>query len=94
MPINKSSALKRERQNITRRDRNRILKSRVHTAFIKLVGSMDSKNKEEVENRLRTYMSELDKAVKKGILHINKAARNKSRIVKKINSVFNEKQSA
>lgn len=89
MPQNKS-ALKRDRQNLVRNKRNRIIKSKVHTAFRKLNEAMTEKNKELVEEKLRIYMSEVDKAVKKGILHTRKGARNKSRIVKKIKKVFNE----
>ncbi len=93
MPINKS-ALKRERQNTERKIRNRVIKSKVKTAFKKLSDSIDSKKKDEVEANLKLYMSEIDKAVKKGVYHINKGARNKSRIMKKISQTFKEKKSA
>lgn len=89
MPINKS-ALKRERQDVERRLRNRIIKSKVHTAFRKLAEAINSKNREDVEAKLRVYMSEVDKAVKRNILHRNNGARKKSRIVKKIKTTFGE----
>ncbi|MBQ3922855.1 MAG: 30S ribosomal protein S20, partial [Spirochaetales bacterium] len=38
MPLNKS-ALKRERQDVVRRARNRIIKSKVHTAYRNLCES-------------------------------------------------------
>ena len=89
MPINKS-ALKRERQDVERRLRNRIIKSKVHTAFRRLVEAINSKNREDVEAKLRVYMSEVDKAVKRNVLHRNNGARKKSRIVKKIKTTFGE----
>ncbi|OHD09837.1 MAG: 30S ribosomal protein S20 [Spirochaetes bacterium GWD1_27_9] len=88
------SVLKRERQNKVRRDRNRVIKSKVHTAKIRLVEAIETKNREDVEMRLRTFMSEVDKAVKRNIFHRNKGARLKSRIVKKIKDVFNEHKQA
>jgi small subunit ribosomal protein S20 len=89
-----SSGLKRERQNIVRKERNNVKRSRVHTAKKKLVAAIAAKKREDVELNLRTFMSEVDKAVKKGIFHRNKGARLKSRIVKKIKDVFNEHKAA
>jgi len=86
----KSSTIKRERQSVERRLRNRAVKSKVHTAFLNLTEAINSKNRENVEAKLRIYMSEVDKAVKRNILHKNNGARKKSRIVKKIKTVFNE----
>jgi len=89
------SGLKRNRQNKVRKLRNRILKSKVHTSFLMLQTAIEAKNKQDVDNILKTYISEVDVAVKKGILHTNNGARKKSRIIKKIRTVFNnEKQSA
>ena len=89
MPLNKS-ALKRERQDIVKKAHNRVVKSRVHTAYRKLNDAIIAKNREEVETNLRLYMSEVDKAVKNNILQRNNGARKKSRIVKRIKTVFNE----
>jgi small subunit ribosomal protein S20 len=93
MGINQS-ALKRERQNIVRRERNRVIKSRVHTAKRHLVESIDAKKRDDVEKNLRIFMSEVDKAVKRGLFHRNKGARLKSRIVKLIKTTFNEHKAA
>ena len=81
MPINRS-ALKRERQNISRRARNRIIKSKVHTSFINLEEALEAKNKDEIEKRFNVYKSVIDKAVKRGVFHKNKGSRNKSRMSK------------
>ncbi|MBN2545671.1 MAG: 30S ribosomal protein S20 [Spirochaetes bacterium] len=93
MPNNKS-VLKRERQNLEARKRNRIVKSKVHTALLKLLESINAKNRDETESRLRLYMSEVHKAVKNNIFHKNKGARRIARIVKKIKNTFNEHKAA
>ena len=51
MPLNKS-ALKRERQDIVKKAHNRVVKSRVHTAYRKLNDAIIAKNREEVETNL------------------------------------------
>ena len=89
MKINRS-VLKRERQNLVRRARNRVLKSKVHTARKKLEEAIALKKREDVEANFRAFMSEVDKAVKKKIFHRNKGARLKSRVHHKIKVVFNE----
>jgi small subunit ribosomal protein S20 len=89
------SGLKRKRQNAVRKLRNRVLKSKVHSAFLKIKSAIDTKKKDDIVANLKEYMSEIDIAVKKGIIHTNAGARKKSRIVKKIKAVLKEeKQSA
>jgi len=75
LPHTKSVA-KRVRQNEKRRLRNKAVKSYVRT-MIKRV--LESEDKEEA---LRKAYSALDKAVKKGVIHKNTAARKKSRLAK------------
>lgn len=91
MAIHKS-VLKRERQNDVLRLRNRISKSKVHTARIKLDMAINGKNKEEAYSRLSTYMSEVDLNVKRGIFHRNKGARLKSRATIAVKVAFDEMQ--
>lgn len=75
MPHSKSAA-KRVRQNEKKRLRNKAVKSHVRTMIKKV---MESENKEEA---LKKAYSALDKAVKKGVIHKNAAARKKSRLAK------------
>lgn len=82
-----NSVLKRERQNEVRRSRNRVVKSKVHSAFRKINEEIFAKKTENLEKLLKSYHSEVDKAVKKGIFHRNKAARLKSNMVKKVKAV-------
>ncbi|HBD93925.1 MAG: 30S ribosomal protein S20 [Spirochaetes bacterium GWF1_31_7] len=89
MAIHKS-VLKRERQTDVARLRNRIIKSKVHTAKLRLEQAIISKDKEDSYARLSTFMSEVDKSVKRGIFQRNKGARLKSRATKKVKIAFNE----
>lgn len=91
MAIHKS-VLKRERQNDVAKMRNRVSRSQVHTAKIRLEQAIVAKNKEEAYTRLSTYMSEVDKTVKRGIFHRNKGARLKSRATMKVKVAFDEIQ--
>lgn len=89
MAIHKS-VLKRERQQVIARMRNRVRKSKVHTAKIKLDQAVFAKDKEAAHESLSLYMSEVDKTVKKGIFHRNKGNRLKSRATIKIKKAFDE----
>ncbi|MDH4225908.1 MAG: 30S ribosomal protein S20 [Deltaproteobacteria bacterium] len=76
---NHKSALKRARQNIKRNLRNNSLTSALRTAlkaFSKKIESKDVKNGQEDLSKVH---QSIDKAVSKGILHKNAAARKKSR---------------
>ncbi len=88
------SAEKHERQDIIRRQRNRVLKSKVRTAYVNLLDAVSKTDKQEVENRFRIYISNIDKAIKKHVFHLNKGARLKSNITKKIKEILNQKQTA
>jgi small subunit ribosomal protein S20 len=89
------SGLKRKRQNAVRKLRNKVLKSKIHSALLKTKSAIDAKKKDDIVGSLKAYMREIDLAVKKGIIHSNTGARKKSRVVKKIKAVLKEeKQSA
>jgi small subunit ribosomal protein S20 len=67
-----------------RRLRNRLVRSSVKTHIGKAKSSADAK--EESANQKTTQaISSIDKAVSKGIIHRNKGARLKSRLIKKLN---------
>ena len=82
---NHKSAEKRMRQNEKRRDINRSNRSRTRTGMKKLRAALAS-SKEEAQNLLPATISIIDKAVQKGILHRNAAARYKSRLTARVNS--------
>ena len=74
MPITKS-ALKALRQSKRKAASNRPIRSRVKT-------TMDDAKKNMTPESLASAFSAIDKALKKNILHRNKAARLKSKVSK------------
>ncbi len=84
---NHKSALKRARQNETRRLRNKSSKTTVKNTVKYLRTAANNKeNKESAVKRLDTAKSVIDKAAKKGIIHKRTAARKISRLSKLVNS--------
>ena len=77
---NHASAAKRARQNIKRNARNRHLRSTLRTALKSYRALLTSKTVEDAEKNYPTIQKAIDKAVTKGILHRNTAARYKSRL--------------
>ena len=74
------SAMKRIRQNEKRRLRNRTVRSRVRT-LIKAARAVDGPaGSAAILEAIRT----LDKAVSKGVLHRNTAARKKSALARRL----------
>lgn len=81
---NIKSAEKRARTSEKRRMYNRSIKSRVRTMVTKFEQAAASGERESASARFVQAASELDKAVSKGVLHKNLAARKKSRMAKKL----------
>ena len=79
MPIIKS-AKKRVRQAEKRLARNRIEKRALRDRLKAFNASLESKKPAEVEEAKKQLQSQLDKMVKKNIVHKNTAARRKSAI--------------
>ncbi len=77
---NHFSALKRARQTERRTVRNRANKSRVRSALRELRQALTAGNREAAEQAFRKTTSTLDKAIQKGVIHRNTAARYKSRL--------------
>ena len=77
------SALKANRQNITRREHNRELRSKLRTGLKAVRKSLDDKNVEGAKAALKTLQSLVDKMATKGIIHKNAASRLKSRLAAK-----------
>ena len=79
---NTKSAIKAMRENERKRVRNRVIRSRTRT-FVKKarVAVADAATAPTTEEALRQAISALDRAVTKGVMHRNAAARRKSRMV-------------
>ena len=67
-----------------KRLRNRLVRSSAKTNMAKAKNSIDS-GEESAHQKTTLAMSGIDKAVSKGIIHRNKGARLKSRLMKKLN---------
>jgi small subunit ribosomal protein S20 len=77
---NHFSALKRARQTEKRTATNRANASRLRTALRTLRETIEKGDKQAAEQTYRATVSALDKAIQKGTLHENTAARYKSRL--------------
>jgi ribosomal protein S20 len=80
MPIIKS-AIKRVRQTAKRRSQNLRVKAAVKQDVRTLMDALALGDAKASEAAMRAAQSEIDRAVKKGTLHKNTAARRKSRLV-------------
>jgi small subunit ribosomal protein S20 len=81
---NHKSAEKRVRQTERRRVVNRSNRGRLRTT-IKELRSALGKDSKTAADLLPKTISEIDKAVQKGVLHRNAAARHKSRLTARVN---------
>jgi small subunit ribosomal protein S20 len=84
---NHKSAEKRIRQNETRRKINRSNRSALRTSIKKLRTAIAGQDKTASNELLYPTVSLIDKAVNKGILHKNTAARYKSRLTKHVSEL-------
>ena len=80
---NTSSALKRMRQNERRRLRNRTARSQVRTA-VKSARTALATSGADVRTVVGDAIRALDKAVSKGVIHRNTAARKKSALARRL----------
>ncbi len=81
---NHKSAEKRARQNIKRNEINRSNRSKLRTQIKKLRTALAGHDKKKSGELLAPTVSLIDKAVNKGIIHRNTAARYKSRLTKHV----------
>jgi small subunit ribosomal protein S20 len=77
---NTKSAMKRMRQNERRRVRNRALRSKIRGA-IKVARAAEGDSRTAT---VREAIRALDKAVSKGVIHRNTAARKKSALARRL----------
>ena len=83
---NTPSAIKRAKQNEKRRQRNRAARSAIRSTVKAARSALDAKageSKTAVLEAIRT----LDRAVSRGLLHRNTAARKKSALAKKLSTL-------
>jgi small subunit ribosomal protein S20 len=85
------SAMKRERQSVDRRGRNRKNLSQLKTQVKKLRTAVDAGDAEGASKLLSETVAEIDKAARKGVVHDNAADRHKSRLTRKVNALSGAK---
>jgi small subunit ribosomal protein S20 len=77
---NTKSAVKRIRQNERRRVRNRAVRSQVRSALKDARAAQGAEQKTSIAEAIRS----LDRAVTKGVIHRNTAARKKSALARRL----------
>jgi len=82
---NIKSQIKRNRQNLKRRALNRIVRGNFRSALRKASVAIESGDVEQARTAAQAANKELDKAAAKGVIHKNKAARQKSRLMQRLN---------
>lgn len=84
---NIKSAKKRVITSAKKSTNNNIGKASMKTAIKKSEKAIKANNKEEANENLKVAIKRIDKAVASGLIHKNKAAREKSRLTKQTNSL-------
>ena len=84
---NTASAKKRIRQNLKRRTRNQVWRTRARSYIKRARTSMSDNSQEVSQEAVKVAISELDKAASKGVIHKRNAARRKSRLMKQLNKM-------
>ena len=77
---NTAQARKRARQAEKHRERNASYRSMFRTFIKKVLNAVKAGDKPAAEAAYKEVVSMIDKTVGKGLIHKNKAARNKSRL--------------
>ena len=84
---NHKSALKRARQNESRRLRNKGVKTRVKSVVKDVHTAVDEQSGDIALNSLNAAQSLIDRAAKQGVIHKKTAARKISRLTKQVNTL-------
>lgn len=84
---NKPSAEKRVRSSRRKEAINQIHRGRARSADRKARRLIEEGRAEEAREAVQQAQAALDKAAKKGVIHENKAARRKSRLMQQLNEL-------
>jgi len=84
---NIKSQIKRNKQNVVARERNKAVKSELRTRTKNAVAAVGT---EDEESTLRIAVKRIDMAASKGIIHKNQAANKKSGLMKRLNALREE----
>jgi len=83
---NHKSALKRHRQSVVRRTRNRAVKSVLKNSIKAVNVAVEKKSQEDAQAALKEAIPTISRAASKGTIHKRNAARKISRLTKKVNA--------
>lgn len=84
---NLKNAIKSVKVNSNRKESNNTYKASMRTAIKSVERAISANDKAKAEENLKTAIKRIDKAVSKGVTHINAAGRYKSRLTTKINEM-------
>jgi small subunit ribosomal protein S20 len=84
---NIKSAMKRIRTSEKRRVRNAAARSTIRTAVKSARTALEGGQADQAREALHRTIQALDKAVTKGVIHRNAAARRKSRLTRQLNAL-------
>ena len=87
---NHASALKAHRQNVKHRSRNRSNKSALRTTLRQFNDRIEDGKADDVKNSLSALYATIDKSQQKKSISKNAAARQKSRLTKRLNAALTE----
>ncbi len=82
-----ASGLKRHRQSLRRRERNRARQTVARTTVRRAREQIAAGTQEEAQAAVRAAASILDKAARRRVIHPNTAARRKSRLMRQVNAM-------
>ena len=84
---NIKSAKKRVLTSAKKEENYNVVEARTKTAVKKFVKEVEAGNKENANEKLNIAIKNIDKAAQSGLIHKNKAARQKSRLMKMNNKM-------
>ena len=84
---NIKSQIKRNKQSAKARLRNRVYRGSARTMVRKAVAALKAGDATTSQADLQSAIKALDKAASKGVIHKNNAARRKSRLMARFNSL-------
>ena len=85
MPRKNKQAIKRHKQNVERRARNRHVKATVKSRVKSFLSVIEGKETEKSKEAYKEAQAQLDKAARKKVIHRRAAARKVSRLARKLN---------
>lgn len=91
---NTPSAIKRLKQSVKRRMRNRIAKKLIKTYMKRALAATAARQFDQAEADYRTAIAKIDKAGARRVLHPNTAARRKSRLTREYHAALAKAKAA